>query len=516
MKLAHLIEFRQQQTQRIDPRQILASEILAWTTAELECAIEREMAENPALEARDSEAAAQLSSLSPFSAPSPADETSFAPARSTAADHIATPERAVDLRTSGTGDDTNPWSCPALPRSSEGETEDPLDRVASHLTLRDHLRQQVGQVAADLGQAELVRYLIECVDDRGYLVADMEEVAEDFRVSGSEAERAVLALQAMDPPGVGARDLRECLLLQAEYLQQTGEGHPLVLPLLKRCWDDLVARREDRMASRLRTTRETVQTALASLQRSTTPYPGSTFRPSSGPGRGGSPSSPAVRPDIVFHRLEGGFQVELTRDFEALITVAPHWKKLAEQQPGSRYGEHRASATGRSEESMRRYLREHVDRAQGFLSGVARRGQTLRKIANALAELQQGYLETGNRAFLRPLTRQTLAELLELDESVVSRAVADKWAQLPGGEVVALDAFFGNAHAVREALASLVMSEDPSHPYSDDELADLLTAQGFLLARRTVAKYRGLEKILPARLRRRLPENGNYELPRAA
>ena len=96
-----------------------------------------------------------------------------------------------------------------------------------------------------------------------------------------------------------------------------------------------------------------------------------------------------------------------------------------------------------------------------------------------------------------------LAEELELDESVISRAVADKWAQLPGGEMVPLDAFFGNAHAVREALVALVSREDPREPLSDDEIADKLSAQGFPLARRTVAKYRGLEKILPARLRKR-------------
>jgi RNA polymerase sigma-54 factor len=92
--------------------------------------------------------------------------------------------------------------------------------------------------------------------------------------------------------------------------------------------------------------------------------------------------------------------------------------------------------------------------------------------------------------------------------------VAEKWAQLPGGEVVPLDAFFGNAHAVRDALAHLIASEDPASPYSDDEIADILTAQGFPLARRTVAKYRGLEKILPARLRKR--ETAPMVRPKAA
>jgi len=302
----------------------------------------------------------------------------------------------------------------------------------------------------------------------------------------------VKALQAMDPAGVGARDLRECLLLQAEYLEQTGEGHPLARRVLTQCWDELAARREERIASRLRAPQADIRTAVRFIRESLTPYPGSAFRPSSMP-RGASPggAAPSVRPDLIFHRTEAGFLVELTRDFEQVLVIAPMWQKLAEQPER------------RSDEAMRRYVRDNVERAQAFLNGVSRRGRTLRAIAQSLVECQQGYIETGNRAFLRPLTRQSLAEKLGLDESVISRAVTEKWAQLPTGEVVPLDAFFGNAHAVREALVLLIAGEDPANPYSDDEIADALTAQGFPLARRTVAKYRGLEKILPARLRKR-------------
>jgi RNA polymerase sigma-54 factor len=260
--------------------------------------------------------------------------------------------------------------------------------------------------------------------------------------------------------------------------------------ILRDCWDDLPARHEQRIASRLRATAEAVKEALRFIQTNFTPYPGSVFRPEGLLPRA-NPGSAAVRPDLVFHRSEAGFRVELTLDYDASLSVAPLWQRLAEKPD-----------TG-ADEAMRRYIRDHVERAQRFLNGVSRRGQTLRRIAASLTELQAGYLETGNRAFLRPLTRQTLAESLELDESVVSRAVSDKWVQLPSGEVVPLDAFFGNSHAIRDALAALVAAENPVRPYSDEEIADILSARGFPLARRTVAKYRSLEKILPARLRRR-------------
>ncbi len=450
MRLAVAVEARLQQTQRIDPRQILASEILTWTTTELEAAIERELAENPALEVKDGE------SLPVLEAPAPPP-----------------PDRERRLARDYAGDEND---------------DDPMDRVASSLSLRDHLRDQVGQVASGRC-ATLVRCLIEQVDERGYLMADMAETMESLRVSPEEFESAVDALQAMDPPGVGARDLRECLLLQAEYLEQVGEGDPLATPVLRRCWDDLVAHREARIASRLGVPLEAVRTTLHFVQQALTPYPGNAFRPSweSRPKSGAA----LVRPDIVFRRTEAGFVVEVPGDYSQALTLAPLWQRLAERPDTC------------ADDSMRRYVREHVERVEGFLQGLTRRGRTLRAIAGALAELQQGYLETGNRAFLRPLTRASLSERLGLDESVISRAVADKFAQLPSGEVIPLDAFFGNAHAVREALLMLVSSEDPTTPYADEEIADLLTAQGFPLARRTVAKYRGLEKILPARLRKR-------------
>lgn len=482
MRLTHSVENRQQQTQRIDPRQILASEILAWTTAELEAAVERELSENPALEMREG-ASVWGQGGAGASLDGEARDASLNMISGGAA---AASPKSDDI---GVGAERGP-SLNHPPAGAEAWEDDPLERIAMSRSLRDFLRDQVGQVA-DPSLADITRYLIEWVDDRGYLTADLAEVADKFHVAPSVVEEAVSALQSMEPCGVGARDVRECLRIQVEYLSQTGEAHPLAKRILQTCWDDLVAHREERIASRLRSNLAEVRNALRYLRHALTPYPGAAFRPSSA-SKSAVESGAAVRPDIVYQRTEAGFSVEITRDYEEALIVAPLWRKLTERGPDRD-----------TDESLRRYIKEHVERAQTFLNGLSRRGRTLRLIAHSLAHIQQGFLETGNRAFLRPLTRQILAEELELDESVISRAVAEKWAQLPGGEMVPLDAFFGNAHAVREALVSLVAGEDPQNPLSDDEIADHLTAQGFPLARRTVAKYRGLEKILPARLRKR-------------
>ena len=475
MRLTHSVENRQQQAQRIDPRQILASEILAWTTGELEAAVDRELADNPALETRDGATVWGQGGVSGAGDSESRGVSLAAAAGGPKGSEAAPIERGPSIN---------------QPQSSDRWDEDPLERIAMSRSLRDHLRDQVGQVADD-AIADVTRYLIEWVDERGYLTADLAEVAEKFRASPSTVEEAIRALQSMEPCGVGARDVRECLRLQIEYLDQGDEAPPLAKRIMQICWEDLVAHREERIASRLRAPVADVRVALRYLRHALTPYPGAAFRPAS-PGKNSTTeATSSVRPDIIYQRTEAGFGVELTRDYEDALTISPMWRKLADRNDKG------------SDESLRRYIREHVERAQTFMNGLSRRGRTLRLIAHTLAHVQQGYLETANRAFLRPLTRQTLAEELDLDESVISRAVADKWAQLPGGEMVLLDAFFGNSHAVREALVTLISGEDPHEPLSDDDLADHLTAQGFPLARRTVAKYRSLEKILPARLRKR-------------
>lgn len=475
MRLTHSLDTRQQQSQRIDPRQILASEILAWTSAELEAAVERELSDNPALEVREGASVWESGGLSGGEA-----TTAQRAEASPFLDHAVHNDSPLMERT------------PSIhqPVSTETWDDDPMERIAQSRSLRDFLRDQVGQIA-DESLCDVTRYLIDWVDERGYLTVSLAEVAEKYHISPSRVEEAVKALHNMEPCGIGARDVRECLRLQVDYLSEIGEAHPLAKRIVYSCWDDLVAHRDERIATRLRADIGEVRAALSYLRHALTPYPGATFRPSSAGKSGAVEGGTAVRPDIIYHRTEGGFAVEITRDFEDALTIAPMWSKLAER------------GDAHTDESLRRYIREHVDRAQTFMNGLSRRGRTLRLIAHTLAHVQQGFLETANRAFLRPLTRQMLAGDLELDESVISRAVADKWAQLPGGEMIPLDAFFGNAHAVREALVALIAKENPHVPLSDDEIAEHLMVQGFPLARRTVAKYRSLEKILPARLRKR-------------
>ena len=143
-----------------------------------------------------------------------------------------------------------------------------------------------------------------------------------------------------------------------------------------------------------------------------------------------------------------------------------------------------------------------MERADAFIRSILQRRKTLKAITRYVVEFQQGYIETGQRPFLRPLTRTQVARSLNMHESTVSRATANKWLQLPSEEVVSYDLFFDSSMGVKDLIEEIVASEDKSHPLSDQEIAEMLQERGLNVARRTVVKYREAQNILSSRRRR--------------
>jgi RNA polymerase sigma-54 factor len=166
------------------------------------------------------------------------------------------------------------------------------------------------------------------------------------------------------------------------------------------------------------------------------------------------------------------------------------------------YSQMRGQNAKKYGEDDRKHVVEFVERADLFIKNINQRRKTLRAIARAIVELQQGYLEMGAKSFLRPLTRTKLARSLEMHESTVSRATANKYVQLPNQEVVSFDFFFDNSLCVKDMIGQMIASEDPHSPLSDQQIAEMLQARGLNIARRTVVKYREAQKILSSRQRR--------------
>jgi RNA polymerase sigma-54 factor len=197
-----------------------------------------------------------------------------------------------------------------------------------------------------------------------------------------------------------------------------------------------------------------------------------------------------VKPDVIIRRTELGYDVEIVGAEPFTLCVNPAYRNLFQQLAKSRNNEER------------KQIQDYVERAELFIRNINRRRQTLKLITKCIIEHQAGFLETGSRQFLHTLTRTRVAQLLEMHESIVSRATANKFVQLPHQEVVSFDLFFDASLSVKDAIDQIIRSEDPSNPYSDKQIAELLGEMGIQVARRTIVKYRDSQKILSSARRR--------------
>jgi len=373
-----------------------------------------------------------------------------------------------------------------------GETElDPLARVQAPNTLREHLLDQLHAHGRGEALLRAGRFLVANIDDDGYLRCAVEDAAEFVQVQPEIVERALALMQTFEPTGVAARSLRECLLIQARAVSPERAPGCLVA-LLEDCWKEVGSSKWEAAARRLRVPRENVERAVLWLRANLSPYPGRSYRPDWGEPR---QSTPVIRPDVVVHRNElGTMTLEVARDDAPSLQINPQYARLWDEMRS------RPSAYSVAE---RKHLQEYLVRAQMFLKSIRDRTSILRQVAESVVSEQEQYFDTEREEDMLPLTQSQLATFLHVHESTVSRAIADKFLQLPSGRVVPISYFFDRALSYRALVANVVASEDPSAPLSDQQIADLLRREGVVIARRTVMKYREEMNILSSRQRGR-------------
>jgi RNA polymerase sigma-54 factor len=250
--------------------------------------------------------------------------------------------------------------------------------------------------------------------------------------------------------------------------------------------NDLGERRFAQIAGVIGCRAEEVVEAWEFIKANLHPYPAAAFGAPSGGAR-----RPFLRPDVLIRVVDGQIEVEVVESRRFSLRVDATYARLS---AGLRSAE--------ASEADRQHVREFVGRARFFIDNVNRRRATLQRIAECLVDRQREYLLHGVQ-HLVPLTRAEVGSVTGMHESTVSRATADKFVMLPTGEVVPFGHFFTASLGVKDQIKHLVQGEDPANPYSDQEIAELLAAEGVAIARRTVAKYRDELHLLPARLRRR-------------
>ncbi|WP_126172146.1 RNA polymerase factor sigma-54 [Altericroceibacterium xinjiangense] len=437
MALAPRLDLRQTQSLAMTPQLQQAIKLLALSNLEIEGFIGEALEANPLLDAGESAAIAP---------PEP-------PLRRETGDWSAQPASAAPA------DATGDWL----------EIEDRSDGP----TLAEHLEAQVGTLPLDAATGFVARYIIGLLDEAGYLSFPIDEIAADLGVSAKAAEEALRAVQSLDPTGVAARSLAECLSLQAK---DADRHDPCMAKLIANL--DLLAKASFAQLKRLCDVDDEDFADMLAELRSYDPKPGLRY---------GSAARETVAPDIVVSPTGGsGWRIALNEATLPRLVVNRSY-----------YLELRSDCADRSAKA---WLNERLSDANWLVKALDQRQKTILKVAGEVVKRQDGFFRFGV-AHLKPLTLRTVAEAIGMHESTVSRATSNKYLQCERG-MFELKYFFtsgvasadgesaASAEAVKAQIRALIEAEDPKQTLSDDTLVDLLRARGFDLARRTVAKYR--------------------------
>lgn len=461
---------------RVSARLITSSAILHFSSDEMEQAVAQEQIENPALEVNEQRVCLFCGSL--LQGPVCTLCGNFAQPTEPLFSMGELPLQEESLAEQQWSDyhhyDIDEYS--GAPNSDEDEEFDPLARIPIGLTLTEFLLQQLEALVSP-ADAPIAEQLVGNLNERGYLEVSTQEIAEQAGVPVERVEYVLSQLQTLEPLGIGARNLRECLLIQLSALSEQGEAHPLAYTLIDRYLDRLGHGQFQEIARELRIAETDVRQAALYIRATLNPYPAHSYNAEIRYARPGIGAT-YTRPDILIRRGENGFEVELIEEKRYRFRI------------GSGYGTQPLNLDNEfARAEIQRYMHSYTDRARFFIDCLQRRWRTLKRVADLIVDYQREFLEKGVR-YLRPLTRAEVATRLNLDEGTVSRATANKYALLPNGRLMPLSDFFDRSLGVKDVLRQLITTEDPRHRLSDEELARMMQAKGIPMARRTVTKYR--------------------------
>ena len=372
--------------------------------------------------------------------------------------------------------------------------------------LADHLRDQVTLLDLNGRQMYMAEEFIGNINEDGYLACGLEKIVEGVNESiqkvleetdhedrelppytMSDAEEMLGVVQSLDPPGVGARDLRECLMLQ---LREAGLEHSVPYRLVRDCFDELIAHRWSEISKRFGISPTDVQKAADEIAK-LDPKPGLVYSDA---------SDNYIIPDLIVDKIDGKYFVFLNDANLPRLKLSKAYQEIARDKK---------KFDGENKE----FISNKLNSANWMIQAIEQRRQTMLKVMNYIVERQREFFEKGVQ-YLKPLTLREVAEVISMHESTVSRVTNEKFVQTPRG-VLPLKFFFSSglsttagedvsARGIKAQIQKLVADEDPKHPLTDQAIVNILKETGVQIARRTVAKYRDQLGVLSARMRKRV------------
>jgi len=464
------------QSQKLSPQQIQRIKLLELSTPQLEERVKQEVEENPVLESEE-----------------PTQHQEEQPKKISVDEYI---------------DQQEARSWKGHPSTWDKNAPAPDANIFEGESMREFLMRQLGYRNLTDRQKVLAEYLVGSIDDDGYLRRDLASLADDVafslgvETSAAELEGVLNIIQELEPAGIGARNLRECLLLQLRAIKNKTASQNVAYRIIESGFEDFSKKHFEKVMARLGISAGQLREADEDI-RHLWPKPGNLHEGRSGDGVG------YITPDFI---------LETSGDRQGLSLASSN---LPELRINHRYIDilNRANSNGgdmtrEQSEQARQFVKEKIDAAQWFIQSIRKRHDTLLRTMQAILDYQKDYFRQGDMTKLRPMILKDIAEATGLDISTVSRVVSGKYIQTNFG-TIPLKQLFSEAIAtdggsevsssgIKHILALAVEDEDKRTPLNDQQLLDILKAKGYNITRRTVAKYRESMKIDVARLRRTL------------
>ena len=374
-------------------------------------------------------------------------------------------------------------------------------------SLQEYLVEQLGYRDLSEREMRLAVYLIGSIDEDGYLRRDLESVADDIaftmgvEVTPAELERLLKIIHELEPAGVGARNLQECLLLQMDQIPLNSRARRLARKILTSYFDEFVKKHYEKLIARLQVTEDEFRDAIDEIRR-LSPKPGNLYS------EGGTDTTPYIIPDFLLDFHDGRFELSLNSYNVPEVRVNRRYVDMIRDMVASD-----GTVKEKGREALQ-FVKSKIDSAKWFISAIKQRHDTLMRTMQTILDYQQEYFKDGDKSKLRPMILKDIADRTGLDVSTISRVVNSKYVQTQFG-IILLKSLFSEAmqtdsgeevssYEIKNLLQRCIDEEDKRRPLTDETLMDMLNAKGYRIARRTVAKYREMLGIPVARLRKQI------------
>ena len=469
--------------QKMAPQLIQSLRLLQMPTLELELMIRQELEINPMLE--------EVAEQDLFQSGDDGDTREENPDRALERDF----DQADWNRYLQESYDLRGYNHSEFENKEEGREEPRENRLTGRTSIWDMLLEQLRISSSDEEEWRIGEYIIGEINEDGFLETGVEEVSAALDVSRSAVERTLKLIQSFDPPGIGARDLRECLMIQ---LEDQDLADSLAMRIVQDHLDDLMARRYERISKARKVSTEEIQAALEIIS-SLNPKPASNLSESSSNAEEIEDALDRIVPDVIIEKIGEEYDVRLNDRSVPSLRINRTYRRLI--------------GTSHADEKAKEYVVERLNRARWMINAIEQRRSTMMRVTWYIVDAQREFFDKGP-GHLKPMILRDAADAIEMHPSTVSRVTSGKYAQTPHG-VFELKYFFDvrigspdgedvAAQNVKDRIKQMVNEEDTKMPLSDQQIADLLEKEGVHIARRTVAKYRDQMGIPSVRYRKQL------------